>query len=137
MERLAPADELEPQIARLGALMKAMQSLQNREPSDPHQLHSKAVLVRPQLVTLRLMSQRLASSFANAEEYVQSNGAGQDAEQLRAVCEQMIKDREAQSRSDRFAIQDLMSGYNPAETLTASIKKKKDGTANAIAQTLG
>jgi phage shock protein A len=51
---------------------------------------------------------------------------------IREKFEEKTKNLEGQDKLGNFAIQDLMSTYNQAETLASSVRKKLDDTAEAV-----
>lgn len=63
------------------------------------------------------------------------SGARHTVAQLRKSLDKLserLKDVESQERLDNFAIQDLMSRFNQAETLASSVSKKRDQIASSI-----
>ena len=58
-------------------------------------------------------------------------------EMITRMFEKRGKDLESQDKLGNFEIQQLMSQYNQAETLSANVQKKTDDTRNAIISKIG
>lgn len=53
-------------------------------------------------------------------------------ERIKSKFEDKAKDLESQDKLGNFEIQDLMSRYNQAETLSSNVMKKRDDATNSV-----
>ena len=92
---------------------------------DPEAVDRELVSI---LVALLYEARRMA--IAHVADAAEELSDALDA--LRKRLDQSSSGLDEQDKLDNFAIQDLMSDFNAAETLASTVQKKLDCTANAI-----
>lgn len=137
LQGLAPSGELKPHMTRLGELLKMMQREHARNSKDIQSLHNLAGEVQSELVVLHQMTSSLIAGFRNAGKYVPINDGNKDADKLREIFTDMLRELQSQDKMINFEIQNLISRHNQAESLASSVEKKKQDTEAAIIQKIG
>ena len=99
-------------------------------------MKSTANSVKPNSVA-RIDISALLPKSAKMDDKIKRNlsGARRSVERLRKSLDKLsetLKVLESQDKLGNFEIQDLMSQFNQAETLTSSVLKKRDDTASSI-----
>jgi|GEM_PF-4708467 len=82
--------------------------------------------------TVNLTNLKSEIKALQAQYHKQMNAAEATMTKLKAKLEAAMKELESKDKLENFEIQNLMSTYNQAETLSSSVRKKLDDTTAGV-----